>query len=451
MPTSAVFYRSLDKAYPTAVGGVGVYLVTQDGKKILDGSSGAAVSSIGHNNREVIEAIVNQASKLSFAHSSFFTSDPVETLATFLLQQSGGNAFSRVNFFCSGSEAVESALKLARQYHIYHGQPDRVNFIGRNFSYHGNTLGALAIGNNPQRRLALEPMLSKAFHHVSRCFCDHDARGGSEQDYEDHLIIEYSTKINELGAATVAAIIVEPVVGATLGTVPATKTYLPRLKQLCEDHGILLIFDEVMCGMGRVGSYHAWESLGGVAPDLQTIGKGLGGGYLPLSAILISSKVASVFEESSKGAHKYVSGHTFQDHAMGCASALAVQKIVRRDNLVHNAAVQGALLEKLILQDLPPELKEMGVTMRGLGLFRSIDFGNARRTFGKALAGEVAEETFKKGATVYLCSTAVDAVMFAPPLIISKEEVAELVGIFLRALRAVLARRMDVNSIEPRL
>ncbi|KAK5174871.1 uncharacterized protein LTR77_000007 [Saxophila tyrrhenica] len=433
MPSSAVFYRSLDKAYPVAVGGQGVHLFTKDGEKILDGSSGAAVSSIGHNNQEVVDAIVAQARGLSFAHSSFFTSDPVEELATFLLEQSKGSDFSRVNFLCSGSEAVESALKLVRQYHIYNGQPERTKFIGRHHSYHGNTMGAMAIGFNPPRRQPFEAILSRAFHHVSRCFYDQDANGRSEQHFEDDLIAEYESKIQELGATTIAAVVVEPVVGATLGTVPATKTYLPRLKQLCEKHGVLLVFDEVMCGMARVGSYHAWQCLGGFPPDVQTIGKGLGGGYLPLSAILISTKVASVFEQNR------------------CASALAVQKIIQRDDLVQNARRQGLLLEKMVVKALPAELKALGASMRGLGLFRSIDFGNSKTKFGGPLAAQVAEETFKNGATVYLCSGAVDAVMFAPPLIIANEELAELGDKFQRAVRTVLSRRVSAAAVKHKL
>lgn len=440
--SSAIFHRSVDKAYPEAVSGDGVYLITRTGQKILDGSSGAAVSCLGHNNAEVVDAIVAQARSLNFAHTHFFTSDPAEQLASHLLAESR-EAFAKVMFLCSGSEAVESALKVARQFHVYRGEPGRVNFIGRVHSYHGNTLGALSAGNNPARRATFEPVLSPAFHHVSRCFYGADGQGRSEEEYEDALIAEFEAKANELGPQTVAAIIVEPVVGATLGAAVATKTYLPRLRQLCDRHGILLIFDEVMCGMGRSGTYHAWEQLGGVAPDLQTIGKGLSGGYQPLSAVLIGKKVYDVFEACSKDGEKFTNGHTFQGHSVACAASLAVQKILKRDGLVQNVAKMGPLLQARIEEGLPTELVKLGARMRGVGLFRAIDFGEAASAFGGALAGEVGEETFKQGAAVYPCSSAVDAILFAPPFIISSEEVAVLADTFLRALGNVLARRRE--------
>ena len=437
---TSVFHRSLDKDYPEAVAGQGVFLVNKNGDRILDGSSGAAVSCLGHNHPEVIEAIVAQVRGLSFAHTSFFTSDPAEQLAALITAHSDA-AFSRAVFVCSGSEAVEAALKMARQYHIYNGQPRRANIIGRVHSYHGNTLGALATGNNPQRRAAMQPILSPAFHHVSRCFYAADAAGRDEAQYEDDLLAEYETKIQELGPDTVAALVVEPVVGATLGAVAPTSGYLPRLRSLCDKHGILLIFDEVMCGMGRVGTYHAWQSLGGVAPDMQTIGKGLGGGYVPLSATLLSPKVVDMFEKHSKGADKFVSAHTFQGHALGCAGALAVQTILHRDNLLANVQNMGAELAASLSKGLPEQLIAQGAHVRGLGLFRAVDFGTAKDVRGGPLAGEVAEECFKQGAAVYPCSSVVDAVLLAPPYIISKDEVVQLVDIFLRSVANVLSRR----------
>lgn len=440
--STAIFHRSLEKAYPEAVSGDGVYLITRTGDKILDGSSGAAVSCLGHNNQEVIDAIVAQARTLSFAHTHFFTSDPAEQLAQHLLAESR-DAFKKVTFLCSGSEAVESALKIARQFHVYKGETARVNFIGRVHSYHGNTLGALAAGNNPARRATFGPILSPAFHHVSRCLYGADGNGRSEEEYEDGLIAEFETKVAELGPETVAAIIVEPVVGATLGAAAATKTYLPRLRQLCDQHGILLIFDEVMCGMGRSGTYHAWEQLGGVAPDLQTIGKGLSGGYQPLSAVLIGKTVLDVFEECSKGADKFTSGHTFQGHSLACGASLTVQKILKRDSLVGKVAKMGPLLHSRLEEGLPAELVALGASVRGVGLFRAVDFGKAGSVFGGPLVSEVHEETFKLGAAVYPCSSAVDAILFAPPYIISDEEVGLLADTFLRALGNVLARRSE--------
>ncbi|OAX81458.1 hypothetical protein ACJ72_04197 [Emergomyces africanus] len=418
MDQSAVFHRSLEKSYPTAVKGEGVYLFTDKGERILDGCCGAAVSSVGHGNEEVIEAVVAQAKTLAFAHSSFFTSDPAEELARVILSKSD-DAFSKVTFLGSGSEAVDSALKIARQYHIYNGEPERVNFIGRNDSYHGNTLGALAAGNNTARREPFAPILSSVFHHVSRCFYDADGAGVTESDYEDRLIAEFEDKISSLDSKTVAAVIVEPV----------------SLWDSC-------LFDEVMCGMGRSGTYHAWQSLGGVAPDLQTIGKGLGAGYQPLSAVLIGKNVYGIFEEHSRGAKKFVNGHTFQGHSMACAGALAVQKILERDSLISNVMQKGFLLESILREGLSSYIKENGVSLRGLGLFRTVDFGRLGISSGSSPLGpEVSEECFKKGAAVYLCSGTVDALLFAPPFIISENEISTLAKIFLESVKSVLERR----------
>ncbi|KIW64880.1 hypothetical protein PV04_07184 [Phialophora macrospora] len=445
--STKIFHRSLEKAYPCAVGGSGCYIVTGEGKKVLDGSSGAAVSCLGHGNQEVINAIIAQAQLLSFAHTSFFTSNPAEQLAEKLIGSSKGASFAKVMYLSSGSEAVESAIKLARQYHVFNKQPQRVNIIGRMHSYHGNTLGALAAGNNPPRRKVFAPLLSPAFHHVSRCFHSKDAPELDEIAYEDKLIAEFEAKFHELGADTVAAVIVEPVSGATLGAVPATRTYLPRLKELCHRHGALVIFDEVMCGMGRTGTYHAWQRLGGVAPDLQTIGKGLGAGYQPISAVLVGQTIYDTFLASSEeGLGAFVSGHTYQGHAIGCAAALAVHQIVHRDELLSDVVKMGNLLETVLRERLPPIFSESGGSFRGLGLFRAIDFGDLGDSLGGPLAVEVAAETFNQGAAVYTCSTAVDANLFAPPFTISEAQVYELAEAYVKGLAVVLQKRTQALS-----
>jgi len=462
---SAVFHRSVLKDYAVASKGGGVYLQTEDGQSILDGCSGAAVSNIGHNNEEVvsskasseklngftedadtdvqIDAIIAQARNLAFAHTASFTSRPAEDLASFLLQESHG-AFSRAYFLCSGSEAIEAALKLARQYHLMNDEPDRVNIIGREFSYHGNTLGALAAGHNLARRDPFAPLLGPNFHHVSRCFYGYDGHGLSEQEYEDKLIAEFETKFVELGTHTIAAVIVEPVVGATLGTVPATKTYLPRLKALCEKHGALVIFDEVMCGMGRLGTYHAWQTLGGVSPDLQTIGKGLAAGYQPVSGVLISKKIYDVYarvDEKTGDTKPFISAHTYQGHSIGCAAAFAVQTVVKREGLIAKAKEMGEVLAKNLL-GVPASIN---FTCRGVGLFRTIDFGVSGQEYGGPLAKEVQVECFRQGAAVYLCSSAVDGILFAPPFIITEEEIKELTTIFWKSVQSVLQKRTKPN------
>lgn len=442
--TSGVFHRSVLKQYPVATKGSGVYIHTSDGKSILDGCSGAAVSNLGHNNEEVIEAIVTQARNLAFAHTASFTSQPAEDLAELIIKESD-NAFARAYFLCSGSEAIEAALKMARQYHLMNGQPDRINIIGREFSYHGNTLGALAAGHNPARRDPFAPLLGSSFYHVSRCFYDMDGKGLTEKAYEDQLIEEFESKFKELGTHTVAAVIVEPVVGATLGTVPATSTYLPRLKELCETHGVLVIFDEVMCGMGRLGTYHAWQSLGGVAPHLQTIGKGLAAGYQPVSAVLVGKEVYDVFarpDEETGETKPFISAHTYQGHSIGCAAALAVQTIMKREKLVTNVKKMGDVMDAAFLSSP----SSIAFSSRGIGLFKTIDFGSTGQQYGGPLAKAVTAECFKQGAAVYLCSTAVDGVLFAPPLIISESEVKELVAIFWRSVAIVIENRIAARK-----
>ncbi|KAK4938256.1 hypothetical protein LTR10_021235 [Elasticomyces elasticus] len=429
---TAIFHRSLNKNYNIASGGQGVYILHPDGSRTLDGSSGAAVSCLGHGHKAVIEAIVEQARKMAFAHTSFFTSDPAEELARFLIDQSD-NAFTKVMFLSSGSEAVESAIKLTRQYHVSRGDPKRVNFICREYAYHGNTLGALSAGFNPPRRRTFEPLLSAAFHHVSPCFFSRDAKDGEDEDaYVERLVQEYEEMFETLDPSSVAAVLVEPMSGATLGAVPAARGYLARLRELCDKYGALLIFDEVMCGMGRAGTLHAWQSLGNVVPDLQTIGKGLGAGYQPISAVLVNPKVHQIME-TSQNQHPFISGHTYQGHSIGCAAALATQHTIITDGLLANVRAMGALCEEQ-LQKQVPKLKEI----RGMGLFIAVEFATQH---GQGIAADVASTCLSNGAAVYLCSSAVDAILFAPPFIINEQEVYELVSIFVASTKEVLRQR----------
>lgn len=321
---------------------------------------------------------------------------------------------------------MESAIKLSRQYYLARNEPARVNFIARESSYHGNTLGALSAGNNPVRRAPFAPLLSPVFHHVSRCFFSRDAKPEESEDtYVDRLIAELEATFISLGPETVAAVIVEPISGASLGSVPAATGYLKRLQEVAWRHGALVIFDEVMCGMGRVGTLHAWQSLGAEPPDLQTIGKGLGAGYQPISAVLVGKTVHKAIE-SADSTHPFVSGHTYQGHAIGCAAALATQKTIIEGDLLRNVREMGALLRSK-LGNLTPNVKKV----RGLGLFLTVEF----QTQGnKPMAARVASICLQKGLAVYLCSSLVDAVMFAPPFIINENEIEELIRVFISSV-----------------
>lgn len=277
-------------------------------------------------------------------------------------------------------------------------------------------------------------MLSPVFHHVSPCFFRRDAHANEDESaYVRRLLFEYEETFTKLGPQSVAAIIVEPVSGATLGAVPAAQGYLSGLRDLCSKYGALLIFDEVMCGMGRIGSPHAWQSLGGIAPDIQTIGKGLAGGYQPISGVLFSEKISDALTKSHS-TKPFMSGHTYQDHPIGCAAAIATQQAIIQDSLLQNVRAMGEFL-KNSLQAAVPFLKDV----RGMGLFIAVEF--ATEIGSKPLAAAVASTCLKNGAAVYLCSDLVDAILFAPPYIISAGEVEELVDIFVKSTRQVLTSR----------
>src|ERR1700733_3215942 len=327
---SRVLHRNLRETPPRAVGGDGVWLIAEDGRRILDGSGGAAVSCLGHQHPRVIEAISRQASKLAYAHTGFFSSEPAEQLADRLVgEEPGGLGYAYL--VSGGSEAIEASIKLARQYFIECGQPQRQRFIARRQSYHGNTLGALAAGGNAWRREPYAPLLSSAFSHVTPAFAYHEQRDDeSEADFVARLAAELEAEFQRLGPDTVAAFIAEPVVGATSGCVPPPEGYFKAVRDICNRHGALLILDEVMCGMGRSGTLRPWEQEG-IAPDIQAIAKGLGGGYQPIGAMLASARIIDTIREGF-GAVQH--GHTYLAHPLAGATALEVQRIIAEEKLL---------------------------------------------------------------------------------------------------------------------
>ena len=316
---SHVFPRHTKSDLPTIASGEGCYLVDDTGKQYFDGSGGAAVSCLGHGDKAVIEAIKRQLDTVAYAHTSFFTSEPAEALADFLIKYAPGE-LDRVYFVSGGSEAVEASLKLARQYFLEMGQPSRYRVIARRQSYHGNTLGALAAGGNLWRREPFAPLMIDTTH-ISPCY---EYRGRSENesvdDYGLRVANELEEEILRLGPESVMAFVAEPVVGATLGAVPAVNGYFKRIRDICDQYGILLILDEVMCGMGRTGYLYACEH-DGIAPDILTIAKGLGAGYQPIGAMLCSSRIYAAIEN---GSAFFQHGHTYLAHPAACAAGLAV-------------------------------------------------------------------------------------------------------------------------------
>lgn len=362
---SHVFPRN-SKAPPMAVArGEGAYLYDADGKAYLN-CGDAAVSCLGHGDAHVTEAIKRQLDTVAFAHTGFFTSEPAEQLADKLVSLAPGD-LERVYFVSGGSEAMEAALKLARQYFLEIGQPDRHRVIARRQSYHGNTLGALATGGNAWRRAQFAPMLIDVSH-VSPCYAYRGQMAGeTDSAYVDRLIDELETEIATLGPESVMAFVAEPVVGATLGAVPPVGEYFSRVRSVCDRHGILLILDEVMCGMGRTGTLFASEQYD-VVPDICAIAKGLGGGYQPIGAMLCTSTIHEAIEG---GSGFFQHGHTYLGHPVACAAGLAVLERLVDDDLLSRVKTAGAHLSQS-LQHHFGQHPHVG-DIRGVGLFQAIE------------------------------------------------------------------------------
>ncbi|MFG3596679.1 aspartate aminotransferase family protein [Bradyrhizobium sp. RDI18] len=428
---SRLLHRSLRETPPKAIGGDGVWLIAEDGRRILDASGGAAVSCLGHQHARVLEAMTRQASKLAFAHTGFFSSEPAEALAEALVgDEPGGLAYAYL--VSGGSEAIEASIKLARQYFVESGQPQRQRFIARRQSYHGNTLGALAAGGNAWRREPYAPLLSSAFSHVTPAFAYHEKRDSeSEADFVTRLAAELEAEFQRLGPDTVAAFIAEPVVGATAGCVPAPEGYFRAVREICDRHGALLILDEVMCGMGRTGTRHAWEQEG-IAPDIQAIAKGLGGGYQPIGAMLASGRIVDAIRDGS-GAFKH--GHTYLAHPLACAAALEVQRVIDDEQLLDRVKYLGRQLERRLTERFGNH-RHVG-DIRGRGLFQAIQLVADRATrapFDPALKlhQRIKAAAFEGGLACYPSGGTMDGrsgdhVLLAPPYIATSEDIDMIV------------------------
>ncbi len=424
-----MFHRSLRHEYPFAVRGEGVYLYDRDGRRYLDASGGAAVSCLGHSDRAVTDAIARQLETLPFAHTSFFSNEPMEALAARLVE-GAPRPLAKVYFTSGGSEAMEAALKLARQYHLEKGEPERVHFIGRRQSYHGNTLGALAVGGNAWRRAPYEPLLMRATH-VSPCYAYRDQRAGeSDAAYGERLAGELEREIERLGPRTVIAFVAETVAGATLGAAPPVAGYFKRVREVCDRHGVLLILDEVMCGMGRCGTLWAFEREG-VVPDMVTIAKGLGAGYQPIGALLVGSPV---YEALARGSGAFQHGYTYIGHAAACAGALAVQRRLRDEGLLARVQPMGELLGRELRRAFA-EHPHVG-DIRGRGLLWALELVRQRdlkQPFdpGERIHARVKQEALNQGLLCYPMGGTIDGVrgdhvLLAPPYTIEPEQLEEL-------------------------
>ncbi len=437
-----ILHRQIAGTMPVAAGGQGIEIVDATGKRYIDASGGAAVSCLGHGHPAVTAALHAQLDKLAYAHSGFFTTEVAERLADRLVEDAPGN-LSHVYLVSGGSEAVEAALKMARQYFTERGESQRRHVIARRQSYHGNTLGALAAGGNAWRRAPFAPLLIET-HHVEPCFAYRfQEPGETEEEYGRRSADALERKILELGDDTVLAFVAETVVGATAGAVPPAKGYFKRVREVCDRYGVLLILDEVMCGMGRTGTLHACEQEG-IAPDLMTIAKGLGGGYEPIGAVLLSR---AIYDSFAKGSGFFQHGHTYMAHPLACAAGLAVQETIRRDNLLANVRDMGALLRRRLGERFGNHAHVGDI--RGRGLFHAIELVEDRLTKApfdpaRKLHARVKKAAMACGLMVYPMGGTIDGqrgdhVLLAPPFIVTPPQIDEIVDRLAGALDEALA------------
>ena len=437
--TTKIIHRSLRGSLPFAASAQGMYVTDREGKRYIDASGGAAVSCLGHGHPEVLAAMHAQIDKVAYAHTSFFTTEVAEELADNLVAHAPAG-IGHVYLVSGGSEAMEAALKMARQYFVETGEPERSMFIARRQSYHGNTLGALAVGGNLWRRKQFAPLLIDVGR-VSPCYEYRDRRDGeTPEQYGERLATELEAEIQRVGPKRVIAFVAETVVGATMGAVPAVPGYFKRIREACDRHGILLIADEVMCGMGRTGTLHAVEQED-IAPDLMAIAKGLGGGYQPIGAVLASERIVDAMR---KGSGLFQHGHTYIGHPVAAAAALAVQKVIEREGLLAQVRARGGYLERKLREALGqhPHVGDI----RGRGLFRGVELVQDRatkRTFDPALKlhAKVKASAMELGLMCYPMGGTIDGergdhILLAPPFIASEAHIDEIVGKLARAIES---------------
>jgi adenosylmethionine-8-amino-7-oxononanoate aminotransferase len=417
-----------------------MYLYDDAGRRYLDASGGAAVAALGHGDQTVIGAIKAQLDRLSYVHDSFFSSEPLEELAT-LLVRSAPPGLSRAYFVSDGSEAVEAALKLARQYYVERGEPQRARIIARRQSYHGNTLGALAAGGNMARRALYTPLLIEV-DHIAPCYPYRDQElDETPESYGQRIAAELETAILHAGPETVLCFIAETIAGATLGAVPPVAGYFRRIREICDRYGVLLILDEVMCGSGRSGARYACMQEG-ISPDLLCIAKGLGAGYLPIGAVLIGE---TIVQTMLNGSGAFAHGHTFNGHIAGCAGALAVQQVIEQRGLIERVAAYGPLLEeklRVALGDYP----HVG-DIRGRGFFWGIELvadkaSKAPFAPTQQINGRIKGAAMERGLLCYPMGGTIDGrrgdhIVLAPPYIAEEEHLDEMVALLAQTITAV--------------
>ena len=444
-PPSSLLHRSFAYSPQTVTHASNLTLTLQNGTNITDACGGAAVSCLGYNPAYIAEisaAVTAQFATVPYVHTLAYTTSIAEQLASHLIDNYGAKyGLEKAYFVGSGSEAMDAALKFARQYFFEIGQPERVHYVARKQSYHGNTVGAMSVSSNVPRKIPYVDGNALQLENVSWVGPAYEyqyakwSEGETEEQYAARLVRELEEEFVRVGPEKVIAFIAEPLVGATTGCVPSPKGYFTGVREVCDKYGVLLILDEVMCGVGRTGTMFAFEQEGeGVVPDLMTIGKGLGGGFAPIAAVLMHKRVADGLR---RGSGNVAHGHTYQAHPVSCAASLAVQKIIKRDGLLDRCHKMGNLLQKMLLHEMGT-CKYVG-NIRGRGLFWGIEFVQDKQTrepLDPALAfgPRFQERVFERGVAIYPGSGTVDGkmgdhVIISPAYTVTETELRTVLGI----------------------
>ncbi|MBB4189858.1 hypothetical protein GGE07_006564 [Sinorhizobium terangae] len=444
---SSVFHRIPKRNLPVAVKGEGMYIIDKDGKRYIDGyAGGACVSCLGHSEESVIEAVREQIGKFAFFHSAMFTSEPLEELAS-ILTTDAPEGLTRVFFTNSGSEAVESAVMMARQYFVEIGQPQRKKVIGRRSSYHGANLTALSVGHQLSRRAPFEDILANVFH-ISPCY---EYRGRQESETVEQYGLRVANELEQailgLGPNTVMAFIAETVTGTTNGATPPVPGYFKRVKEICDKYGVLLILDEVFCGLGRTGTLHACEQ-DGVAPDFLTFAKGIAAGYQPIGATMVNEKI---YQAIVSGSGTFKGGYTYSGHATACAAAIAVQKVLRGPGFLDHVKTTGNLLSAR-LNERFGQHPHVG-DIRGRGMLMTVELVEDRSTkapfaASQDLSSKIYQNAQARGLITHALTGTIDGyvgdhVVICPPLIVTSENIDTIVELLGEAIDAAVleARR----------
>tara|TARA_Y100000590_G_C15747303_1_gene1022632 strand:- start:2688 stop:4025 length:1338 start_codon:yes stop_codon:yes gene_type:complete len=426
-----LFNRQLNQDMPVAVSGKGVYLFDSNGNRYLDACGGAAVSTLGYSNAKIRKSIIKQTKKLSYVHSGYFNTNVSEELAK-TLSDNLPDGLDWVYIVSGGSEAVEASLKLARQYHLANGNLSKIEIISRHQSYHGSTLGALAAGENIPRRKPYEPLLTQHIHHIAPChYWRWSQDNETEIEYGIRTANELENKILELGEDNVSAFICETIVGATMGAVCPVDGYFERIREICDKYNVLLILDEVMCGMGRCGKLFAFEYYN-VEPDIVCIAKGLGAGYQPIGAMICNNSIYSLIRENI-GFFEH--GHSYLAHPTSCAAALGVLDELLNRNLLEKVILKGEKMKKMLNKKFS-NIEYIG-EIRGRGLLIGIELVKNKYTKEPfdpihKIYNKVKFNALEEGLMVYPNGGSIDGlkgdhILIAPPFIINNRNIKEIV------------------------